>query len=138
MRGGCGRRGAHAGSRRELCLVEERVSILRRQDGGHRRARLWILDQRRYRLALVRSERSDIDQPRDLRIIARVRDHGSTVRVADQNHRTVLRGNRPLRDCHVICERGGWILDDGDRLALLLQDFVDGFPTGSVHETPVN
>ena len=71
-----------------------------------------VLDERRHRLALVRSKGGDVDQTRDLRIVAGLRDHDAAVRMADENRRPVLRGQRAFRDRDVIRQRSGRILDD--------------------------
>lgn len=42
----------------------------------------------------------------------------------DEDHRAVLRGDRALRDCHVVRKRDGRILDNRDRIAILLERFV--------------
>jgi len=39
---------------------------------------------------------------------------------------------------HVVCERRRRVLDDGDVVAVLLEDVVDAFPAGAVDETLYN
>src|SRR5579859_1558678 len=58
--------------------------------------------------------------------------------MTDEDHRTVLRGDCALRDRHVVCERDGRVLDNRDRVAVLLQGFIDAHPTGPVHQTAVD
>jgi len=65
-------------------------------------------------------------------------DDDTAVRMADQNHRTVLRGQRAFRDRDVIRQRIGRILNDRDGLAVLLEQVIDALPTGAVHEPPVH
>src|SRR5262249_55926650 len=124
--------------RPELRPVKEQKSILRWKNRGNRVAWLWILDQSIDRFALVRSKRTDIDQPRDFRVIARFRDHHSTVRMADEDDGAVLRGERALRYRHVIGQRDGRILDDRDRVPVFLEGFVDTYPAGAVDEPSVD
>jgi hypothetical protein len=58
--------------------------------------------------------------------------------LADQDHVAILRRDRPLGDGHVVGERRRRVLDDGDLIAVLLQDGVDAVPAGAVHETAVH
>src|ERR1700731_1689723 len=58
--------------------------------------------------------------------------------MTDEDDRAVLRCDCALRDHHVVRQRDGRILDDCDRVAVLLQGFVDALPTGSVHQTAVD
>src|SRR5260370_23679158 len=52
--------------------------------------------------------------------------------------RAVLLADRGLRDSYVSWQRDGRILDNRDRVAVLLQSFVDALPTGPVHQTAVD
>ena len=74
--------------------LSQNSRVLRRQDRRHRRTRRWVLDQRGHGLALVRSERRDVDESSDLRIVAGFRDHDAPVRVANENRGSALRGQR--------------------------------------------
>jgi transcriptional regulator with GAF, ATPase, and Fis domain len=87
--------GAHVSSERRLKLrpIEKQVSVLRRQDWRYRRTGWRVLDRRGHGLALVRSERRDIDKARDVWIVAGFRDHDTAVRMADENRRAALRGD---------------------------------------------
>src|SRR5215813_6335397 len=122
----------------EFRPVEEEITIPRRKNRRHRIAWLGVLDQSVDGLALVRSKRTNINEPRDLRVIARLGDHGSAVGMADQNHGTILRGDDPFRSRDVTRKREGWILDDRNGVAGFLQGFVDALPAGSVDEASVN
>ena len=53
-------------------------------------------------------------------IVAGFGYHRAAVRVADQNHRTVLLGDHPLGRRDIIGQRCGGILHDGDRVPVLL------------------
>src|SRR5260370_35261028 len=63
----------------KLGLIEEYVSILRWPDRRRGRARGCTLNERRCRFAFVRRARRDVDQTSDLWIVARFRDHYSSV-----------------------------------------------------------
>src|SRR6202045_5155368 len=58
--------------------------------------------------------------------------------MTDEDHWAVLRCDCAFRDRHVVCQRDGRILDNRDRVAVLLQGFVDALPTGPVHQTAVD
>jgi hypothetical protein len=58
--------------------------------------------------------------------------------MAYQNDRTVLCGNDALRYGHVIGERDRGILDNCDRVPLLLEHRIDTFPARAVHKSPVD
>jgi hypothetical protein len=55
------------------------------------------------------------------RIVASLRNHHTTIRMADKNRRAVLSRERPLRGGHVVGERGQRIADGGDPKAFRLQ-----------------
>ena len=97
----------------ELRTVQEQVSVLRRQDRRDRRVGWRIFDQRRNGLTLVRSKRRDIDELRDLRVIAGFGDDCSAVGVADQDDWPVLRVNDAPGGHDVIGQRQRRVLDDG-------------------------
>jgi NAD(P)-dependent dehydrogenase (short-subunit alcohol dehydrogenase family) len=54
------------------------------------------------------------------RIVASLRNHHTTIRMADKNRRAVLSRERPLRGGHVVGERGQRIVDRGDPKAFCL------------------
>jgi hypothetical protein len=54
--------------------------------------------------------------------------------VANENDVSVSRGDRALGDRNVVGKRGGRVLDDADLVAVLRQDLVDAFPSGTVNE----
>ena len=80
----------------ELRPVEEQKAILRRQDRRHGCARRRVLDERADRFARVRSKRGNIDECRDLWIVAGLRDDDAAIRVADENRPAALRRDRAL------------------------------------------
>ena len=104
----------------------------------HWSARRRVLDQRRDRLALVGGECCDVDEPGDVGIVARLRNHNIAVGVADQNRGPVLRGQRAPGDRDIVSQRHGGILDDGHVVAILLENVVDALPTRPVNEPSVN
>jgi hypothetical protein len=106
--------------------------------GWHRRAGRRILDQRGDRLAFVGSEGGDVDQSGHVRVRARLRDDGAAVRVADEKGLAGLSGDHPLGEGDVVGKRGRRVLDDGDVVAVLLQDVIDAFPAGAVDEAAVD
>ena len=132
--------GAHVAGERgmELLPVEEEKPVLRRQNRRNGRAGRRVRDQRVDRLALVRSERRDVDERRHLRMVARFGDDDAAVRVADQNHRSALGVDGALGDGDVVGERDRRVLDDADGVAVLPQDLVDALPTGAVDEAAVD
>ena len=58
--------------------------------------------------------------------------------MADQHDWPGLRGDDALGERHVVGERGRRVLDDGDVVAVLLQDVVDALPAGAVDEAAVD
>jgi hypothetical protein len=54
--------------------------------------------------------------------------------MADENRRTVLGGQGPLRHRHVIGQLDRWILDDGDGVAIFLQRVLHALPSRAVDE----
>src|SRR2546425_5420268 len=122
----------------EFGLVEVQIAVLGRQYRGHGRARRWILDKRGHGLALVGGKGCDIHKPRDLWIVAGFGDHRSSVGVADEKHRAVLRVNNAFGCGDIAGQRDRRILDDGDTVAVLLQYLIDALPTGTVHEATVD
>src|SRR6266446_5367476 len=122
----------------ELGLVEEQIALLGRQYRGHGCARRWILDKCGHRLALVGGKGCDIHKPCDLWIVAGFGDHRSSIGVAYENHRAVLRMNNAFGCGDIVGQRYRRILDDGDIVAVLLQYLIDALPTGTVHEATVD
>jgi hypothetical protein len=47
-------------------------------------------------------------------------------------------GQNALGYGHIIRERYRWILNHADGVPVLLEDFVDFFPTGAIHEATVD
>src|SRR5438105_9576709 len=122
----------------ELRLVEKQKSILRWQYRRHGRARRRVFNKRRHRLALIQGKGGDINKPCDLWIVAGFCDYRSAVGVANENHGTAMRGQNALGYGHIIRERYRWILNYAYGVPILLQDFVDFFPAGAVHEAAVD
>ena len=118
-------------------LIEEQIPILRRKDWRHRRARWWIFDQCRHRLALVRSKRSDVDQPGYFGIVARFSDDDATIGVADENDRpSAWQAPASLPPRHLPARRSG--SGHRDSVAVFLEGFVDTLPAGTVYKASVD
>src|SRR5213076_2769535 len=113
-------------------------AILRWQYRRHGSARQGILDKRRNRLPVIQRKGGDINKPRDLWIVAGFCNYLSTVGVANENHRTAMRRQNALGYGNIIRERYCRILNDADVVAVLLEDFVDFFPPGAIHEAAVD
>ncbi len=58
--------------------------------------------------------------------------------MADENRRTVLGCEGPLRHQHIIGQRDRRILDDGDGVAVFLQRVVHALPSRAVDEAAVH
>src|SRR5207244_7329854 len=89
----------------ELHPVEEQIAVLRRQYRRYGRAGRRILDKRGHGLALVRSKGGDIHEPRNLGIVSGFGDRGSSIGVADENCRPVLRCKNAPGNRHVVQRR---------------------------------
>src|SRR5229473_6573010 len=122
----------------KLRSVEEQITILRRQYRRYGRAGRRILDQRGHGLALVRSKGGDIHEPCNPGIVSGFRDHRSSIGVADENCRPVLRCKSSLGSRHVALQRYRGVLDDADIVAVLFQDTVDALPARAVHKSTVD
>src|SRR5882762_6172627 len=89
----------------ELPPVEEQIAVLRGQYRRYRCAGRRIFDKRGHGLALVRSKGGDIHESYNLGIVSGFSDHRSTIRVADENYRSVLRCKSSLGNRHVVRQR---------------------------------
>ncbi len=136
--GGLG--GLHVSRERggELGAIEEKETVLRRQDRRHGSAGRRIGDQRRHRLTLIGGKGRDVDEALDLGVVAGIGDDDTAVGVADQDDRAVLSGNGALGDGNVVFQRDGRVLHDRHLIAVLGEDVVDAFPAGAVDETAVD
>jgi len=70
-------------------------------------------------------ESRHVDQAGDLRVSACLGDDSTTVRVPDQNHRTVLLGDHFLGEGDVIHQGYGTVLHHGDVVSVFLESLVD-------------
>ena len=97
----------HIGCERsaELRPVEEQIAVSRRQYRRYGCAGRRIFDKRCHGLALVRSKGGDIHESYNLGIVSSLRDHRSTIGVADENYRSVLRRKSSLGNRHVVRQR---------------------------------
>src|SRR5260370_7929776 len=98
--------------------------------------------ERCHGLAFVRSERGDVRQPCNLWMVPGFSDHRSSVGVADEDCRSVLRGKSSLGNRYVVLQRYCRILDNADTVAVPPEDLVDTLPPrpvnkGTVHYTDV-
>ncbi|MCY1240480.1 hypothetical protein D9M72_533320 [compost metagenome] len=122
----------------EFRLVECQETIDRRQDRRNGGAGRRVGDQRGNGLALIRREGGDIDDGLHLFVGAGFGNDHAAIGVADEYDRAVLCGDRALGDGDVIGKRQGRVLDDGDVVAVLLEDVVDALPAGAIDEAAVN
>src|SRR5882724_1854883 len=123
---------------RELRLVEEQITVLRRQYRRYGGAGRRILNKRGHGLALVRSERGNVHEPCDLCVVSGFGDHRSTIGMADENCRSVLRCKNSFGNCYVVLQRYCRILDNANTVAVLLQDLVDTLPASAVHKATMD
>ena len=68
---------------------------------------------------------------------ARLGDHRPAVGVADQDDRAVQAVDDPPRDGGVVFQGQGWVLHDGDAVAVLGQQVMHPLPAGAVDEPAV-
>jgi hypothetical protein len=97
-----------------------------------------IGDQRINRLARVRGEGGDVNQPRNVRIGPCFGDHDLAVGVPNRDYGAWMGMDYQLRCGHISHQRNGRILDDSDVEAVLLQNVIDTPPAGAVHEASVD
>src|SRR5215831_18192520 len=58
--------------------------------------------------------------------------------MANEDHRAILCGQRPLGDGDIVRQRPGGMLDDRNRVALLLERPVDALPARPVYKSAMN
>jgi hypothetical protein len=124
--GGCG----------ELCLVLEQIAVLRRQYRRHGCAGCRMFVERCHGLAFVRSERGDVRQSCNLWMVPGFSDHRSSVGVADEDCRSVLRCKSSLGNRYVALQRYCRILDNADTVAVSREDLVDTSQPGPSTKAP--
>src|SRR6266852_4007451 len=122
----------------KLLAVKKQEAVLWRQNRGSRCIRRSSLDERKDGITGVSSECTYVNKPGDLRVISHRADHHTAIRMAHEDHRAVLRVDGSLRHCNVIRKRGCGVLDNRNVIALLRENLVDAFPSGSVHEASVD
>jgi hypothetical protein len=113
----------------KLLAVEEKKSILLRQDWRLRSVRGEALDQGVHRLARVRCEGRDVDERRHVRVVASFGDHRSAIGMTNENDRLSQRVDDALGRDNVALKRERRILDDADLVAVLRQLAVDALPS---------
>src|SRR5262245_862910 len=130
----------HIGGERggELCLVLEQITVLRRQYWRHGGAGWRMFIERGHGLPFVRSERGDVRQPCNVWMVPGFSDHRSSVGVADEDCRSVLRCKSSLGNCYVVLQRHCRILDNADTVAISPEDLVDTLPARAVHKGTVH
>ena len=121
---------------RKLLLVYPPVA------GAVRLERLGRLRQtlfdRRATLPFIQRKRGNIDQRRNLWMIAGLGDDGPAIGVAHQNHRPVHGVDRRLREFLVVGVGCLGVLHHRDLVTIPHEDGCDGFPTGAVRERSVH
>jgi hypothetical protein len=73
-----------------------------------------------------------------MRVRSGLRDDGATVAVCDQDARAWLQVEEPLCRGDIVLQRGQWLLNDTDLIAVPHEDLVDGLPTGAINPGTVN
>ncbi len=58
--------------------------------------------------------------------------------MSHEDSATALRRQNPLGHRNIIRERYCWILNNADGIAVSLEDFINFFPAGAVHEATVD
>src|SRR6266436_494121 len=129
-----GREGFREGDRIEIrvavrCFLD-RVRLAR----GTRKA----LSVRCLGLTRVRCVRRDKDEPDDMRVGSGLRNDGATIAVCDQDARAWLQVDDPLGRGHIVLQRGQWLLNEADVIAVPYEDLVDRLPTGAINPGTVN
>jgi hypothetical protein len=90
------------------------------------------------RLAFVGGEGGDVDEARDVRMIAGLSDRSPAIRMTDENDRAGLQvDNQPGRS-DVAGKRKRGDLNNADVEAVLLENVVDARLAGAIHESTVN
>jgi hypothetical protein len=96
--------------------------------GGTRRTRRRVGDQATDRLALVRCEGGDVDEPDDARVHARLGNDCAAVGVADEDGGTLLPVEHVVRRRDVALERERLVLHDAHVEVVGPQQVVDTLP----------
>src|ERR1700730_15670406 len=89
-------------------------------------------------LAFVRRERGDVRQPCNLWMVPGFGDHRSSVGMADENRRSVLRCKSSLGNGYVVRQRYCRILHNADTVAVSPKDLMDTLPARAVHKGTVH
>src|SRR6202008_680004 len=127
---GHGRRNVRREVGREMRLVYPPVAGAVRLE---RLRGLWhSLFDRRTALTFIERKGSDVDQCRNLWVVAGLRDVAPAITVADDYPRPVHGVDGRLRVLDVLGVGGLGGLRHRDRVAILLEDLGDGFPTRSI------
>ncbi|MNT37485.1 hypothetical protein D3C72_1736240 [compost metagenome] len=112
----------------ELLQVDVAVTIGMRIDDKLRRARkAFVLLCRR--LASIGRQGRDIDEPLDLRVNARLRDHGAAPGMTDEDGRAVLAVEGALRRGYIVSKRGERVLHDRHAITPRGQIVIDAAPS---------
>ncbi len=122
----------------ELLAVQEQVAVAGRQDRRHRCPGRRVRDQGVDRLALVRRERRDVDQPGHARIAAGLGDDDAAVGVAHEHGLTLDVVEDLLDRGHVPLQRDRRVLHNRDPVSLGTQPVVDTAPARAVDEAAVD
>src|SRR5580700_2416443 len=102
--------------------------------GGLRQA----LFDGRTALTFIESKGGNIDQRRNLGMIAGLGDNGPAITVAHQNHWTVHGVDGRLGVLLVVGVRSLGVLHHRHLVAIVLEDVSDGFPTRAVGESSMH
>src|ERR1700747_1539394 len=83
-------------------------------------------------VTVIECKGGDVDQCRNVWIIAGLADDGPAVAMADQYDRPAHSVDGGPRVLLVVGVRGLWGLRNRHRVAILLKDLRDGFPAGAI------
>src|SRR5581483_4013740 len=92
----------------------------------------------RHGFSLIRRKGRYVNKSCDLWMVAGFSNYHAAVRMTDEDYGTCLCFDNPPGCGNIVVKRGRRILNNRYRVAVVLQDFVDLFPTRTVHETAVD
>src|SRR6185437_5923688 len=122
----------------ELVAVQEQEAVPGWQYRRLRRVWRETGQERVDRFVLVRRERADVDQGRDVLVGSGFGDDGAAVGVADEHDRVVLRVDDQPGRGGIALKRQGRVLHHGHLVTVLLEQVIDRPPAGPVYEPAVH
>ena len=119
-------------------LSRTRIAFDRWKDGQRGRTGRRVGVQRRNGFALVGRECGDVHERRDFWIGASFGDDDATIRMTHEDDIAFRGRDGSPGDRDVVGQRGCWILNDDDLVAVIAQDAMDTGPAGSIDERAMN